>query len=64
MSIPTVDSDICLVIIAAGGSSWRFHVCGVVRRTHELSRDEWRQEVDASVGRHQGGNCGGDHVVG
>ena len=60
----TVDSDVRLVIVTVGRSPQGFCICGVVQQTHELSRNDQHQEVNTSVGCHQGGNDGGNHAAG
>ena len=58
-----MDSYVHLVILTAGRRSWKLCIRGVGRRVHELSGNERRQEVDTSVGRHQGSDGRHDHTA-
>ena len=37
----TMDPQVGLVVLAAGGGPWEFHVCGVVWHVHQLHRYNW-----------------------
>ena len=52
----TMDPHIGLVVLAADGGPWEFHVCGVVRCVHQLHRYNWRHEPDPSGGGYQCGD--------